>query len=70
MDVMDDGYLAQEYYRKANFRIPLQGDREDTFTFDDYSWTEHISRKVGQWLPSLDDLIEPLSRCGFNVTPG
>jgi len=70
MEVMDEGYLAQEYYRKANFRIPLQGDREDTFTFDDYSWTEHISRKVGQWLPSLDDLIEPLAQCGFNVTLG
>jgi nitroreductase len=70
MEVMDQGYLAQDYYRKVNYRIPLEGDREDAFTFDDYSWTEHISRKVGQWLPSLNEIVEPLARCGFNITPG
>jgi FMN reductase (NADPH) len=69
MKVMDEGYLAQDYYRNANFLIPLEGDREETFTFDDYGWTEHICRKVGQWLPSLDELIEPLAQCGFNVVP-
>jgi len=69
MKVMDEGYLAQEYYRKVNYRVPLEGDREETFTFDDYGWTEHISRKVGQWEPSLDEIIEPLAQCGFNVTP-
>jgi nitroreductase len=69
MQVMDEGYLAQDYYRKVNYRIPLEDGREDTFTFDDYSWTEHISRKVGQWVPSLDEITEPLARCGFNVTP-
>ena len=70
MEVMDEGYLAQDYYRKVNYRVPLEGDREETFTFDDYGWTEHISRKVGQWLPSLDEIVEPLAQCGFNVTPG
>jgi nitroreductase len=69
MRVMDEGYLAQDYYRKANYQIPLGGEREETFTFDDYSWTEHISRKVGLWLPSLSDLAEPLAQCGFHVTP-
>lgn len=69
MTVMDEGYLAQDYYRKAGYQIPLQGEREETFTFDTYSWTEHISRKVGQWLPSLEDLIEPLAYCGFHVVP-
>jgi len=69
MKVMDEGYMAQDYYRKANYIIPLEGDREETFTFDDYGWTEHICRKVGQWLPSLDELIEPLKRYGFNVAP-
>jgi len=69
MQVMDEGYLAQDYYRKAKYRIPLEGEREETYTFDDYGWTEHICRKVGQWLPSLDDLIEPLAKCGFDVTP-
>ena len=67
--VMDEGYLAQDYYREANFRITLEGDRQETFTFHDYSWTEHISRKVGQWIPSLDEIVEPLARYGFNVTP-
>jgi nitroreductase len=70
MTVMDDGYLAQDYYRRANYQIPLPQDREETFTFDDYSWTEHISRKVGLWLTSLDDLREPLAECGFHVTAG
>jgi nitroreductase len=70
MTVMDEGYLAQDYYRRANYQIPLPQDREETFTFDDYSWTEHISRKVGLWLTSLDDLREPRAECGFHVTAG
>jgi hypothetical protein len=69
MAIMDEGYLAQDYYRSAGFQIELEGDREETFTFDDYSWTEHISRKVGQWDPDLEELLEPLARCGFHVTP-
>jgi nitroreductase len=69
MAVMDEGYLAQDYYRRAGYQIPLEDGREETFTFDDYSWTEHISRKAGQWLASLEDLIEPLTLCGFKVTP-
>ena len=69
MTVMDEGYLAQDYYREANYQIPLEGDREETFTFDDYGWTEHISRKTGQWFTSLDDLLEPLAKCGFRVVP-
>lgn len=68
MKVMDEGYLAQDYYRNVNYMIPLEGEREETFTFDDYSWTEHISRKWGQWLPSLDTLIHHLASCGFNIT--
>ncbi|MGD9147061.1 MAG: nitroreductase family protein [Anaerolineae bacterium] len=69
MTVMDKGYLAQDYYRRANYQIPLPQDREETYTFDNYGWTEHISRKVGLWLTSLDDLLEPLAECGFHVTP-
>ena len=68
MKQMDEGYLAQDYYRKADYMIPLQGDREETFTFDDYSWTEHISRKWGQWLPSPARLLEKMAICGFNIT--
>lgn len=69
MQVMDEGYLAQEYYRRAGYQIPLEGDRQETYTFENYSWTEHISRKAGQWMPSLKDLAEPLARCGFHVIP-
>jgi len=68
MTEMDEGYLAQDYYRKANYKIPLEGNREETFTFDNYGWTEHISRKWGQWLASPKDLLEQFAKCGFLLT--
>ncbi|HVP35908.1 MAG TPA: nitroreductase family protein [Terriglobales bacterium] len=67
MKKMDQGYLAQNYYRKINFRVPLEKGRKEKFTFDNYSWTEHISRKWGQWNPSPKKLLEQLSRCGFDI---
>lgn len=67
MAVMDEGYLAQDYYRRAGVQISLTGGREETFTFDDYSWTEHISRKTGQWHASARELLEQMARCGFDV---
>jgi nitroreductase len=69
MAVMDEGYLAQDYYRKANYQIPLPPECQEKYSFDDYGWTEHISRKVGLWLTSLDDLLGPLADCGFHVVP-
>jgi len=69
MEEMDEGYLAQDYYRERNAMIPLQGDREETYTYEDYSWTEHISRKAGQWMASPDELLEQFARCGFRI-PG
>jgi nitroreductase len=69
MNEMDEGYLAQDYYRKAGYQIPLQRDREETYTFDNYSWTEHISRKAGQWHASPVDLLDQLANCGFRI-PG
>jgi nitroreductase len=68
MKTMDDGYLAQDYYRQRNAKIPLVGDRKDQFTFDNYSWTEHICRKWGQWLPDPKDLLEQLEKRGFHIT--
>jgi FMN reductase (NADPH) len=68
MAEMDQGYQAQGYYREANYIIPLESDRKETFTFDNYGWTEHISRKAGQWQPSPKALLEQLSRCGFTIT--
>ncbi len=67
MQEMDEGYLAQDYYRNANVILPLEGDREETFTFDTYSWTEHISRKWGQRPSSRAGLLEQLSKCGFTL---
>jgi len=68
MREMDGGYLAQDYYRKVNYMVPLEGDRQETFTFEDYGWTEHISRKWGQWHRSPEDLVEQLAKCGFHVS--
>jgi nitroreductase len=68
MDEMDEGYLAQDYYRDRKAKIALQGERPETFGYDDYSWTEHISRKWGQWFASPDEVIEQLAQCGFDVT--
>lgn len=67
MKRMDDGYRDQNYYRKANLKIPLKGKRKETFTFDDYAWTEHISRKWGQWLASPKDLLKQFEKCGFHI---
>ncbi len=66
MQVMDEGYLAQGYYKKLKAKIRLEGEREETFTYDTYSWTEHISRKWGQWYPSPDDLLAQLKARGFD----
>ena len=68
MQVMDEGYLAQDYYRRIKAKIRLSVDREETFTYDDYSWTEHISRKWGQWDSDPKGLLEPLAKCGFSLT--
>jgi len=69
MRVMDEGYLAQGYYRKARFKIPLEGDRTESYSYKDYGWTEHICRKVGQWQASPQELLEQMARCGFKI-PG
>lgn len=65
MEQMDEGYLAQDYYRKANYMIPLN-DRNEKYDFSNYSWTEHISRKWGQWKPKKDSILKILSKCGFD----
>ena len=67
MRVMDEGYLAQGYYRKQRAKIKLETEREETFTYDDYSWTEHISRKWGQWMSNPQELLEQLEKCGFVI---
>jgi tRNA G26 N,N-dimethylase Trm1 len=68
MKQMDEGYLSQDYYRKNSAKIPLMGNREETFTYENYSWTEHICRKWGQWHPSPKELIHQLRKRGFHIT--
>jgi nitroreductase len=69
MKQMDQGYLTQDYYRKLKAKISLEDEkRKETFTYDKYSWTEHICRKWGQWYPQPKELLEQLEKCGFNVT--
>lgn len=67
IQVMDEGYLEQDYYRKANYMIPLDGLREETYTFDNYSWTEHISRKLGLWQKSPKSILAAFEKCGFTI---
>jgi len=67
MKVMDEGYLAQDYYRKLKARIRLEKDKKETFTYDNYSWTEHISRKWGQWYESPAELLEQLEKRGYKL---
>jgi nitroreductase len=68
MDEMDEGYINQNYYRKMNAKIHLENGKEETYDFDNYGWTEHISRKWGQWYESPDDILEQLKKCGFDLT--
>jgi len=66
MEIMDEGYQAQDYYKSPKLMIPLQGDREETYTFETYGWTEHISRKWGQRLfPGT--LLKHIKRYGFRI---
>jgi nitroreductase len=68
MQVMDEGYLAQDYYRKLKAKIPLKINRKETYTYDNYSWTEHICRKWGQRFPDPKVLLQQLEKRGFNIT--
>jgi hypothetical protein len=67
MRAMDEGYLAQDYYRELKAKIKLEDGREETFTYDDYGWTEHMGRKWGQWFAEPGPLLEQLERCGFDL---
>jgi len=64
MEVMDKGYLDQDYYVEHNAMISL-ADKEETYTYENYSWTEHISRKWGQWLEDPEKIMKMFRICGF-----
>lgn len=67
MKVMDDGYLAQNYYRRANYMVELEDGREETFDFDSYGWTEHMGRKWGQWFADMSEMKKAMRYCGFAI---
>lgn len=67
MRIMDEGYLAQGYYQNLKAKIRLEDGREETFSYDDYSWTEHICRKLGQWDPDPKELLEQFEKRGFFI---
>ncbi|MGM0420039.1 MAG: nitroreductase family protein, partial [Bacillota bacterium] len=67
MEQMDSGYLEQDYYKEHNAMISLRGDREEEFDYENYSWTEHMSRKWGQRLQDPDLILEQLKECGFDL---
>ena len=68
MQAMDQGYLSQGYYikQKAKINIEVEGKAEN-YTYENYSWTEHISRKWGQWLADPSELLDQLAACGFAI---
>ncbi len=68
METMDQGFLQEDYYRKLNAMISVKSKDEDDLTYDDYSWTEHISRKWGQWYDELEGQMEKLEACGFELS--
>ena len=71
MKVMDEGYMGQDYYKKAKLIIPLEDkSRKETYKFDTYGWTEHISRKWGQWQQDIDELLDNLKECGLDLERG
>ncbi|MBS3782123.1 MAG: nitroreductase family protein [Candidatus Thermoplasmatota archaeon] len=70
MEEMDEGYLEEDYYRKLDAKISLKGDSSDEYTYEDYSWTEHISRKWGQWYDDPEKQKEILEACGFDLERG
>ncbi len=72
MKVMDDGYLAQDYYRRQHAKIDIEDEikakgKQETYDYDTYSWTEHISRKWGQWFPTPEEFLKELKERGFNL---
>jgi len=68
MQVMDDGYRSQNYYKNLDAIIPLEVDREETFDYSAYGWTEHMSRKWGQWFGSPKNILTEFEKCGFYLT--
>ncbi|HCW51052.1 MAG TPA: hypothetical protein DGR79_03145, partial [Clostridiales bacterium] len=68
MEVMDAGLLREGYYARLNARIPLPDGREDPVGYEDYGWSEHVSRKYGEYGRQMTSgLLERLRRQGIHI---
>ncbi|MCF7859234.1 MAG: nitroreductase family protein [Candidatus Cloacimonetes bacterium] len=67
MQIMDDGYLRQNYYQDGKLMIKLENDSDDPYDAANYSWTEHISRKWGQWLKDPEEFGNMMRKYGFEI---
>jgi nitroreductase len=67
MAIMDAGLIREGYYRQLNAKIPLR-EGEDRVGYDDYGWSEHMSRKYGEHgVAKTSGLREYLRRQGIGV---
>ncbi len=48
MDVMDVGLIREGYYQTLNVKIPKPEEGQDQVGFEQYGWSEHISRKYAR----------------------
>jgi len=67
MSTMDQGYLAQEYYRKLNAMVPPPDGSPETLSFETYSWCEHIARKWAQYHADIGNIVTALQDAGFDL---
>jgi len=71
MEAMDSGYLAQDYYRRGKCMIKLDAEEavlHNSYNYDNYSWTEHISRKWSHYEPDPGAMLAALKERGFDLS--
>jgi len=68
MEFIDEGYLSQGYYAKNNIKIDIEvPGKDEAFTSNNYTWTEHNSRRWGQAHSDPSIIIGQLAACGFTL---
>jgi len=50
--------------------VRLEDGNEETHTFANYGWTEHMGRKWGQGLGDAEAVLDQIRACGFDLTDG
>ncbi len=67
MKAMDEGYLAQDYYRRLNAMVLPPDGSPETLTFEAYSWCEHIARKWAKYHVDPGKILTALQEAGFDL---